>query len=149
MHDLIRTGMVETYLGNRTPTAKYLSESVSLSVLLQMSAGGPLPPEVVFDNAIRAKHKFLSFQEPGKIAEGLSFIWDESQKWYRIATAIGELESPTKTRLKLISDRRNSIVHEADLHPVTHEKQPINSAETDELFKFVLKIGDAICDLVK
>lgn len=149
IHDLIRIGMVDTFLGGRPPTAKYLAETVSLSTLQQLATAGPLPPAVVFDNTIRAKHKALSFQDPTKVAEGLSFIWDEKHKWQQISAAIGEPEEPTRTRLKLIADRRNAIVHEADLHPVTNEKQSISLGEADDLFSFLHRVGNAIDGLVK
>jgi hypothetical protein len=148
LHDLIRVGIVQTYLGNRAATPKYQNEPIPLSVAQQLSSATTPPPEVIFEQIVRAKLKILSFQDPDKVSDGLSYIWPEPQKWQKIATKIGIPEATAKTTLRLIANRRNAIVHEADLDPVTGQKISISKVESNEVSSFLLNLGTAICDLV-
>lgn len=148
IHDLVRIGMVHIYAGKRAPTPKYLAEPISLSIAQQLATTLTPPPEVVFEQAILAKLKNLSFQYPDKVADGLSYIWDEKHKWQRIANGIGLDESVTRTTLRLIAGRRNAIVHEADIDPVTGLKQTITRNDTDDVITFLLNVGNEIFRLV-
>ena len=148
VHDLVRNGMVEIFSGLRTPTPKYLAEPVALSLVNQLMSSQTPPAVVVFEQSIRAKLKVLTFQDPDKVADGLSYIWGEGQKWQKIAAAIGMEDQPARVKLKLIVSRRNAIVHEADQDPITHEKLSISRAECADVADFLQKVGNAICDLV-
>lgn len=145
VHDLIRIGMVQIYLGKRAPTQKYLAEPIPLSTAQQLSIATTPPPEVIFEQAIQSKLKTLSFQDPDKVADGLSYVWGETQKWQRIAAGIGLQEKTARTTLRLIATRRNSIVHEADMDPTTSTKLAISKGECDDVGDFILKLGDEIC----
>lgn len=148
IHDLIRIGMIQTYVGIRAATPKYQNEPISLSVAQQLSSATTPPPEVLFEQIVRAKLKIVSFQDPDKLSDGLSYIWCETQKWQKISARINIPESVAKTTLRLIANRRNSIVHEADLDPVTGQKISISKMESDEVSNFILNLGNAIFDLV-
>lgn len=148
IHDLIRIGMIQTYVGIRAATPKYQNEPISLSVAQQLSSATTPPPEVLFEQIVRAKLKIVSFQDPDKLSDGLSYIWCGTQKWQKISARINIPESVAKTTLRLIANRRNSIVHEADLDPVTGQKISISKMESDEVSNFILNLGNAIFDLV-
>lgn len=149
IHDIVRQGMVEIYSGRRAPTPKYLSEPIPMSVAQQLITPSALPPEVVFEQTIRAKLKILSFQDPDKVSDGLAYVWNESQKWQKIAAAIGSDEKITRTTLKVISTRRNAIVHEADIDPVSETKLPISRNEVEDVAKLLRKVGEAIYFLTR
>ena len=152
MHDLIRKGMVEVYLGKRAATKKYSAEGISLEIhkSLMEAQKNPLPPaEIIFEQALFNKFKQASFQEPLKVAEGLSYVWDEAQKWQKISGSMGMDEATVKTTLKLIVDRRNSIVHEADINPSTNFKFQIIQADCITTTNFIEKCGLEIANLVK
>jgi len=53
-----------------------------------------------------------------------------------------------RTKLKLISVRRNAIVHEADMDPLTNAKAPISRDECNDVTDFLLNCGNAIGRLV-
>lgn len=148
IHDLILDGMTDIYLGKRPQTPKYLSEAFPLNIYLNMQAATIPPAEYYFREAVRAKHKTISYQEPSKVAEGLAYIWNESQKWVKIAQVMGSKDDLVKVQLKLIAVRRNAIVHEADLDPVTHQKLDIDSKMVSDNSNFIEKCGDAIENLV-
>lgn len=148
MHDLIRIGVVHMFEGVRPHTGKYLSEVVSIQHLPSLAVGAIPPPSVRFEEIIREKLSYLSFQEPGKVSDGLSYIWSEKQKWQRISVAIGITDEEARRKMKLIATRRNAIVHEADLDPITSSKQAITRLEADNISSFLLSVGTKIVDLV-
>lgn len=145
MHDLIRIGMTEIYMRRRKPTKKYLQEPISLSVMQQLVSESIPPPEILFEQTIQTKLKTLSFQNPDKVADGLSYIWDEPNKWQKISVGLAIPEPTLKTTLRLIADRRNTIVHEADIDPTTGLKITITKLESDSISSFLLKLGNEIC----
>lgn len=148
IHDLIRIGMVQTYQGLRSPTAKYRSFAIDMDCYSQMQQM-PLLAVSVFEAQIVHKLSFLSFQEPSKISDGLSLIWDESNKWRKISDAMGLDENYLRTKLKNISIRRNQIVHEGDYSNALLQRQAITHADTLDVIGFIFSIGTSIYNLVK
>ena len=148
MHDLIRIGMVRIFENQRPPTGKYLNETITIQHLPGLDANAIPPPPVRFEEIIREKLSTMSFQDPTKVADGLGYIWSESHKWQQIAQHLQMTQEDAKRKLKLIVTRRNAIVHEADLDPVTNQKQSITQAEAADISKFLRALGDQICDLV-
>ncbi|MGJ5207337.1 HEPN domain-containing protein [Bradyrhizobium sp. HKCCYLR20261] len=148
MHDLIRIGMVRIFENQRPSTGKYLSEAVAIQHLQGLAPGAVPPPPVRFEEIVREKLSKLSFQDPTKIADGLSYIWNESQKWQQIAQGLGMSDDAAKRKQRLIVTRRNAIVHEADLDPITNQKQTITRPEATDISNFLLALGNRICDLI-
>jgi RiboL-PSP-HEPN len=149
LHDLVRIGMVETFLGVRAATPKYLAESISIGTHMSLNSVSLPPKEIIFENAIIEKLKILSFQKPDKVADGLSYIWNESHKWQKIAGKIGMSENYAINTLKLIATRRNAIVHEADIDPITNTKFSITQVECENITNFLHRCGNEITSLVK
>lgn len=148
MHDLIRIGIVQIFEGTRSPTGKYQNEGIPIQHLAQLMPGSTPPPAMRFEEIVREKLSTLSFQDPNKIVDGLSFIWNENQKWQHIARGLGMSDGDVKRKQKLIVTRRNAIVHEADLDPVSNVKQAITRDEAKQTSDFLLLLGDKIYDLV-
>ena len=148
MHDLVRVGMVETFSGRRLPTDKYLTYQISLESHVQITSATIPPKEYWFENSIVQKHKLLAFQDPFKVADALSLIWNEKHKWQTISGTLGMIEKDVTTRLKTIVDRRNIIVHEADINPATGIKFPITKTEAEESVGFLYNIGTTIYNCV-
>ena len=148
IHDLIRNGMVEIFLGKRTATAKYLSESIPLQIHAEIISATIPPKEHIFEQAIFQKLKVVSYQDPDKVAEGLSYIWGEQYKWQKIASGMTLNDKVAKQTLKLIADKRNAIVHEADIDPTTNAKFPTSQTETDNIVNFLDNCGNTIAGLV-
>jgi hypothetical protein len=148
MYDLIRIGMVRIFESQRPSTGKYLCEAVAIQHLPGLAAGAVPPPPVRFEDIVREKLSKLSFQDPTKLADGLSYIWNENQKWQQIALGLGMSHEDAKRKQKLIVTRPNAIVHEVDLDPVTNRKQAITQAEAKDISSFLLDLGNRICDLV-
>src|SRR5690606_6113474 len=97
VHDLVRIGMVETFVGRRIPTAKYLAESIPLSALASTFAQPLLPAAAIFEQVVFGKLKHLSFQDPKKLSDGLALIWSEPQKFAALADDMGESAGDVRT----------------------------------------------------
>lgn len=148
LHDIIHTGIVNIYSGNRPSTPKYLDEPIPMRLVAQLNTSGNFPNDGVFAHAMRGKLRALSFQNPEKVADGLSYIWAENRKWQKIATAMGADESFVRSMLKEIVTRRNSIAHEADIGCFEKTKRPIDPKTTSDFTHFMRRLGETIHELV-
>jgi len=148
IHDLIRVGMVQIFVGTRPPTAKYKAEEISLEFHSTLSTATFPPRELLFEQEVARKLKVQSFQDTSKIAEGLAYIWQESHKWQAIADCMGRKHDEAKKKFKLIIARRHAIVHEADLDPVLSTKNSITADECNEITSFIELCGNTIVKLV-
>jgi hypothetical protein len=148
IHDVVRIGMIGIFTGIRAKTPKYLSESIPLATYNEMLAATIPPKEFIFTQFVVNKLKTISYQDPKNVADGLSYIWIEDHKWQRIALAMGLDEHSVKTKLRLIIDRRNYIVHEADIDPSTGLKRPIVKADSESTISFLEDCGKKIVRLV-
>ena len=157
IHNLIRVGMVQSYYGTRLKTKKFKVFPISAENLLNIQSTAisnlhyptvPLP-EYWFEQDVVLKHKLLAFQDPDKIADGLSLIWDETQKWYKISLLMSMREESVKTTLRNIVVRRNQIVHESDIDIQTGLKNKIEYDDVKISIDFIELLGKSIFDSVK
>ncbi|MFZ5739466.1 MAG: HEPN domain-containing protein [Pseudomonadota bacterium] len=148
IHDLIRKGMTDTFSGLRSATARFKNEPITLETHMNLTAATIPPKEHIFDQEVVKKLRALSFQDPEKVADGLSLITDKNHKWSEISAVMGIDAGVARKRLKLIAQRRNSIVHEADIDPFLGHKVPIIKEESEGISVFLLNCGRAIYDVV-
>jgi hypothetical protein len=160
IHEIVRIGMRKTIENSEQLTEKAKSFQISLDSVLDIYQRNPLPPMskqdyliLKIEEKIKEKHSELSFQKPEKISEALSHIWDEQHKWQQIVknmrillsgTTNTEKEKNLKQRVILIVERRNQIVHEADIDFVTGKKRNIDKANIDENVNIIEDLGTSI-----
>ena len=151
IHELVKIGMLQAFINQRTKTNKFNCFSISLETYnkIQQTSQQPNilqlePPEYFFEQEIIVKHKYLAFQEPDKIADALSFIWEEKQKWQKIALLFKIPDDDIKKKLKSIVSRRNLIVHEADIDLQTNLRNSIDETDVKEAVDFIFKLGENI-----
>lgn len=159
IHEMVKIGMLQAFINQRTKTSKFNSFSISLTTynnIQQVSQQQPNTntlqletPEYFFEQEIIVKHKYLAFQEPDKIADALSFIWEEKQKWQKIAVLFNTTDDYIKKNLKTIVNRRNQIVHEADIDLQTNLRNTIEENDVKEAVDFIFKLGENIYNSVK
>lgn len=157
IHDLIKIGIIEIFNGTRPPTPKYLSEPLKMEVYHELLANNANIDDIddilaranIFEKAITEKLNYISYQDPSKISDGLSYIISDKMKWKTISQHLSMDEQAVKTQLKLIVSRRNSIVHEADINPQNLDKISIAQGDCEESVDFILRCGEAIYSLVK
>ncbi|MEY3760802.1 MAG: hypothetical protein RIR39_2293 [Pseudomonadota bacterium] len=151
-HELVKIGMLQAFINQRTKTNKFNCFSLSLETynkIQQTSQQQPNilqleTPEYFFEQEIIVKHKYLAFQEPDKIADALSLIWEEKQKWQKIALLFNAPDDDIKKKLKSIVSRRNLIVHEADIDLQTNSRNSIDESDVKEAVDFIFKLGENI-----
>lgn len=148
IHDLIRIGMCQIFSGLRPVTPKYQCEKITIQMHSDLVAASLPPKEFIFEKAISEKLALLSFQKHDKIADGLSLIWNENYKWNKIGGVMGETGPFVSKKISLIANRRNSIVHESDMNPLTNYKTPIDRSECADITNFIESCGKAIVDCV-
>ena len=147
IHDIVVHEMVEIYAGRRTPTPKYLSESITFENHLTLNLATVPPPEIVFEGIIRNKFGHQSFMDPNKLADALSLVWLENHKWQVIASTMGRDKNNVTTELRNLFQRRNAIVHEADKDHTTNNKLPIQLSDSERAEFFVRELGEVIYNL--
>lgn len=148
IHDLVKEGMIETFLGRRPATNTYENFGITLRQFEAIKTATLPPPEIVFENAVVSSHKHLSFQDPDKIASVLSLIWNEPYKWKKIASCMGKTEYDIRVELKNIVIRRNQIVHEGDIDPMTSQVQAIHETDVKNSVDFIESLAHCIFSLV-
>src|ERR1700678_396105 len=78
IHDIVKIGIMDIFIGKRQATPKFLSEKITMEVLNAMSVATIPPKEFYFEQHIVSKLKIIAFQDPDKVADGLSFVWNET-----------------------------------------------------------------------
>ena len=153
LHTVIRLGVIEIYNGIRVPTNKFFNHSLRTEILMRLVTlyKNPVPPtrpedipEVILESEFQRQMKILAFQDPEKIKDGLSYIWNEAHKFQVIANLMGLSEDNLKTRLKLISERRNQIVHENDRNLSNYTINPINKPDVENSLDLIKRFGNAV-----
>ena len=83
-----------------------------------------------------------TFQKSGDIADAIRLV--SSQAFW--LTQYGDTNSAkyAKAQLDLIVDRRNKIVHEADIDPSTLEKWPIDNSMVLNALDYIARVADKI-----
>lgn len=146
IHDIVAAGMVEQYLNRRPTTPKFNAFQLSMNIISNITSS-PVP-EIEFRNEVVRKHSYLAFQDPDKIADALSFVWNEPNKWAVISRNMAtSIDSTTlKTKLKNIVLRRNQIVHEGDCLSTNIPliQQSITLSDTEDVVQFITELVDAI-----
>jgi hypothetical protein len=147
IHDIVRIGMIEIYMGNRQPTKKYLTFKIDMethSDMIQNQNNSVL----IFERYVILKNSQFAFQDPDKIGDALSHIWNEEHKWKIISEQMGKTEPNVKTQLKNISLRRNQIVHEGDCPGISLPRQDIFKVDVINVILFIKELENTIFNLV-
>ena len=162
IHEIVRIGIIKSFLGKRPQTSKWKSSPVSLenvqSIISIEQLGLAAPQkEAEMVNALNSIFKpilkTLSFQQSDKIKDALSYIWLEEHKMQAIANSINynlfgnnlnEKVKYLEQKLSLIVTRRNQIAHEADWDSVNACKRIVQKSEVDDIILFIEKFVEAI-----
>lgn len=144
IHEITRVGMLEIYNGQRPQTDAFLRFQVTLESAME----GISNPQVGewLDSEIRERHGHLSFQDPDNIADAVR-RFSSCELWPSVATQLNLDVQDVKNQLRAIVDRRNKIVHEADLdpsYPGTVTRWPISPANVAITLEFIRDVCEAI-----
>jgi len=162
IHEIVKKEMVKNIVNNNQLTDKAEDFKFSLKTvnkILTISKNNSMPItqedtiEYWIEKEILDKHKLLAFQSPDKISDALSNIWDENDKWKKIVSKMTiqfngnndtQKANDLKQRIKVITERRNQIVHEADIDVVSQVKRTIDKSSVAETINIVEDLGKSI-----
>ena len=146
IHEITLVGMLEVYYGKRAQTPAFKKFGVTIDTVLQNAQN--VRNNSWFESIIREKLGYQAFQQPDKIADTIRFF-SNIRLWRRISVNLGIAESDLKNRLHLIIDRRNKIVHEADLDPsYPGVRWPISDADVNTSIDFIGQVCGAISQII-
>lgn len=164
IHELVNLGVVETFLGSRVKTKKFLNQPFKAETLiksLEFTSPGFMPssandnPQFLVEKEMREKMSYLAFEAPDKVKDALSYIWDNDHKMQTIAVDMGlagatpnDQQKKLEQELQLIVDRRNQIAHEGDVDPTTNTKRTITKNNSKDCIDFIEKLGLSIYKFV-
>lgn len=160
VHELVRIGIMEIFSEKRLVTEKFKCLQFSSTTLKLLSnhlreEQRPVDEEISIDNRINyevsEKLGYLSFQDPEKVCDALSYIWGDKHKLKLLANIMSSSnpsqmydEKLLRQTLKLCVNRRNQIVHEGDIDPVSNNKREVLPEEVKTTTDFVLALGNSI-----
>ena len=149
LHEYVRIGLLRQ-LSGLTPlkkiTKNFMIDSDSFLTLMNL---GTSPQDLVekqriIESRINIVLKYMTFQDPKKINEALSYIWDEEHKWQTLATGLGQRQEDVVSQLKLYVERRNMIVHEADYDKTIPGRRPISFSIAQDCISFIYSLARQI-----
>ena len=142
IHELARLGMLEAFRNHRVRTPTFMKFQVSLAAAMD----GIADPqgEVWLEQEIRNRHSYQSFQTPENIAKAINLISD-AQLWNEVARHLQMTSQGVRNTLMVIVDRRNKIVHEADMDPsFPGTRWPIDEQVVNEAVDFIDRLAETI-----
>lgn len=143
VHDLVRLGMIDCWRRVRTQTDAFRKFQITAGSAFDMLANNS-QAENLFENEIRNKHGFSTFQQPDKIADAVR-LFSGVVLWDRVGSSLGITAGSAKSALALIVDRRNKIAHEADIDPTyPGQRWPIDRIIVENMLNTIDKTVVAI-----
>lgn len=149
LHEYVRKGLLRQLTGlvpleSKTKNFPIDSDSYCAIMNLGSSPSDWIEKERILENRVSLVLKTMSFQDPEKIKDALSYIWNESHKWQKLALGLGLQDNVLTSQLKLYVERRNQIVHEADYDKTIPGRRPINLSVTQDCISFIYSLARQI-----
>jgi len=144
IHDLVRIGMTDTFMGNRQSSKSFSNFSISIKGLQNIiDATSSLDRLVYFEKEIRKINSSDSYQSPQSIEYALQLI-NIDKVWSKISVNMETKPEDIKNELSLIINRRNKIAHEADFDNANGLKYFIDQEMTNKIIVFIENFCEAI-----
>ena len=147
IHGIVRIGMLETFNGKRSETPLFKKFNISLEKVKDAISNPASFNWLEYE--IIDQHSRKSFQRSDNVSKAIRLISDV-KIWEEIATRQGKNAGDLKTQLDTIVDRRNQIVHEADMDPSSPgDRWLIDEIMINDAIDFIEKLADTIYDILK
>jgi hypothetical protein len=152
VHELVAQNMLAIFGGLRPVSAAFRRFKISNETMQRIRDGSSVSDATAaFELEVRTQIGLRAFQYPDDIAEAIRLISD-IELWNDIALHLGATQLTKNKEAKLLKaalsaivDRRNKIVHEGDLQPVTPRTiWPISRSDLATVEAEILKIVTAI-----
>ena len=115
MHEYVHAGIMKQLMGDVPMTPKVKVFSIDADTYSQLATLDAIEKYKILSVRVYSVLRTMSFQSPEKIKDGLSYIWEEPHKWQLLSQECGLSEEDLTEKVKLYVERRNQIVHEADV----------------------------------
>ena len=148
IHEITRVGMLEVYDGTRPQTNAFLRFQVTMAAA--MKGISKSSENTWLDAEIRERHGYQGFQHPDSIARAVR-LFSSCELWISVALQLNLTDQDVKNRLRAIVNRRNQIVHEADLdpsYPGAGNRWPISPSDVAKVLDFIQDLCEAIHTIV-
>ena len=147
IHLTVEEGMLEIYQQNRPTTDAYDNFQISLQNISSILVN---PVDIVwFKDEIHKKIGHLSFQRSDKISSIMKLISDKIL-WNETSQIMDITPQDLVLQLNLIADRRNKIVHQADMDPTYQNRRwLIDSRLVDDAVRFIENLSESIFLVVR
>jgi len=150
IHEIVAQNIADIISGSRPQPAGFSKFQISTASLLLVKSN-PSGLQSALDLEVRSRLERWTFQYPADIADGIRLISDV-ELWNEVALSDGATEQTKvghaktiKNQLTQIVNRRNKIVHEADLRPgVPRTPWPIAVADVATVRIFLEKLVHSV-----
>ncbi|MDR1165049.1 MAG: hypothetical protein LBO66_04095 [Deltaproteobacteria bacterium] len=148
IHGLVLNGIIEILEGKREPTKETQKVMISISSVKKALNDGSLLDTIKDEIILRTGYQ--SYQTPEKISDAMK-CFTAKKIWKEVALITKfDTSEIIQKKLRIIVDRRNQIVHQADAHPIyPATRWEIEKSTVDENVNFIETIGLAIYDIAK
>jgi len=144
IHEIVKTRIIEMYVGSRKKSKGYSKIKICLESPLNNDKEKIEQKLIWLDSEIAKQQSRKSFIRSDTIPQALSQVCD-IDIWAEVAKEIKDDQKEMKRKINLIADRRNKIVHEADAKlPFKDERWDIDENEVNEAIDFIKKIVGAL-----
>ena len=160
IHGIVKKGIIEIFNKTRKETPKFQSfafQAKTILRILDVMTPNFVPsspediPEIILEKELSNKLSIMSFQSPDKVVDALSLIWSEPHKIQILAdvltldgSTVNEKANNLKQKLTTIIERRNKIVHEGDIDPLTQTPRSIELQDVSDATNFIQSLAHTI-----
>ena len=147
MHEYIHAGIMKQLMGDVPMTRKVKVFSIDADTYSQLATLDAIEKYKTLSVRVSSVLRTMSFQSPEKIKDGLSPIWEEPHKWQLLSHECGLSEKDLTDKVKLYVERRNQIVHEADVDFYSGNRRVLDAVVVKDGIDLFFNLAYAISKL--
>mgnify|MGYP000365850354 FL=1 len=147
MHEYIHAGIMKQLIGDVPMTPKVKGFSIDAHTYSQLATLDAIEKYKILSGRVSSVLRTMSFQSPEKIKEGLSHIWEKPHKWQLLSQECGLSEEDLTDKVKLYVERRNQIVHEADVDFSSGDRRVLEAGVVKDGIDLFFNLAYAISKL--
>lgn len=147
MHEYVHAGIMKQLMGDVPMTPKVKVFSIDADTYSQLATLDAIEKYKILSVRVYSVLRTMSFQSPEKIKDGLSYIWEEPYKWQLLSQECGLSEKDLTARVKLYVERRNQIVHEADVGFDSEDRRELEAGVVKDGIDLFFNLAYAISKL--
>jgi len=137
IHDCVRIGIVNKFLLSGVLSNTLKKYSIPFEDFEKINALPNMNDKAVYlDGVVKKVNSKDSYQSPKGVEYALGLI-GVTNIWSKVAPGMGMSAQDVRLELGNIVNRRNKIVHEADLNAVGVSLNPITKPEVDKVISFI------------